>query len=417
MAENDDKRVHDQYEAYPYPARDPAEEARRLVTGSPSSLAELNHYVFAGGRDFTQPFHALVAGGGTGDAAIMLAQQLTDSGGPGEVVHLDLSESSAAIARARAEARGLTNIRFVHGSLLDAKALGLGPFDYIDCCGVLHHLDDPAAGLRALTNVLAPDGGMGLMLYAPLGRAGVYEAQAMLRMLGDGDPLPDRVAQARTLMAQLPPTNRLRTNPYVGDHLLTGDAGLVDLLLHPRDRAFTVPEIDALARGAGLSVAAFIEPLRYDPQLHIRDAALAAKLRALPWIERCAFAELLYASHKTHVFYAVPTAKAGASIARPDDPACIPVAIGCDPQAVAARAREGGTLRAELDGLKLAFPLAPEIAPMLNLIDGARSLGDIHAALRDTVGPTDWADFAALFGHVFAMLNGLNLMFLRRVAD
>ena len=40
--------VQDQYDAYPYPARDPADERTRLITGSPSNLDEINHYVFAG---------------------------------------------------------------------------------------------------------------------------------------------------------------------------------------------------------------------------------------------------------------------------------------------------------------------------------------------------------------------------------
>ncbi len=61
-----DDPVQRQYEAYPYPARDPSDEAKRLVTGSPSHLDEINHYLFAGARDFAEPFRALVAGGGTG---------------------------------------------------------------------------------------------------------------------------------------------------------------------------------------------------------------------------------------------------------------------------------------------------------------------------------------------------------------
>ena len=59
-----DRLVQSQYEAYPYPERTPADEKTRLVTGSPSNLAELNHYVFGGRRDLTKPFSALVAGGG-----------------------------------------------------------------------------------------------------------------------------------------------------------------------------------------------------------------------------------------------------------------------------------------------------------------------------------------------------------------
>ncbi len=175
--------VQAQYEAYPYPARDPAEEARRLVIGSPSHLLEVNHYLFRGARDFARPFRALVAGGGTGDGAIMLAQQLADAGTGGEVVYLDLSAASRTIAERRAKARKLSNISFHQGSLLDLPAMGLGPFDYIDCCGVLHHLEDPLAGLKALTAVLDEAGGMGLMLYGALGRRGVYDLQAMLGQL------------------------------------------------------------------------------------------------------------------------------------------------------------------------------------------------------------------------------------------
>ena len=68
-----DQLVHDQYEAYPYPARDPEDEAHRLITGSPSHILEIEHFIFAGGR--ASNLRALVAGGGTGDGAIMLAQQ------------------------------------------------------------------------------------------------------------------------------------------------------------------------------------------------------------------------------------------------------------------------------------------------------------------------------------------------------
>ena len=47
--------VRGQYEDLPYPARDAADEARRLITGSPSHMDELNHYLFAGRRDFSRP--------------------------------------------------------------------------------------------------------------------------------------------------------------------------------------------------------------------------------------------------------------------------------------------------------------------------------------------------------------------------
>src|SRR5260221_446538 len=273
MTDASDDALSAQYEALPYPARDPRDEARRLIIGSPSHVLEIDHYLFGGRRDWSRPFRALFAGGGTGDGAIMLAQQLADLGCPAELVHLDPSVAARTIAEARAARRGLDALRFVTGSLLDLPALGLGAFDYIDCCGVLHHLADPDAGLAALAGALAPGGGIGLMVYGELGRTGIYEMQALLRVVAaDGRPR-EPVARARKLLAELPATNRLARNPIMTDHVEGGDAGLFDLLLHPRDRAYDVEGVAALVAGAGLRLVTFVEAGRYDPLRYLRDPA------------------------------------------------------------------------------------------------------------------------------------------------
>jgi SAM-dependent methyltransferase len=206
--------VRAQYEALPYPPRDPRDEAIRLITGTPSHILEINHYLFSGRLNFTRSFRALVAGGGTGDACIMLAQQLADRRCPAEVHYLDISMASRQICEGRAKARGLRNIHFHTGSLLDLPSMAIGQFDYIDCTGVLHHLDDPAAGMKALADALQPEGGMGVMLYGEYGRAGVYPMQEMLRVLApeDSDPA-ERVALAKRLIRFLPPTNLFLLRP------------------------------------------------------------------------------------------------------------------------------------------------------------------------------------------------------------
>jgi len=268
--------VRAQYEALPYPPRDPRDEAVRLITGTPSHILEVNHYLFSGRLNFNRPFRALVAGGGTGDACIMLAQQMVDRRCPGEVVYLDLSTASRAICEARAKARGLRNINFLTGSLLDLPTMPIGQFDYIDCTGVLHHLPDPAAGMRALASVLNPDGGMGVMLYGEYGRSGVYPLQELLRTLAPPSmALEDRIAMTKRLIRFLPTTNLFRRNPYLNDHVTGGDAGLYDLLLHSIDRAYTVPEISDMAASAGLRVVAFLEPVRYEPATYMSDPIIA----------------------------------------------------------------------------------------------------------------------------------------------
>ena len=59
-------------------------------------------------------------------------------------------------------------VKFIQGSLLDCKEMEIGEFDYVDSCGVLHHLPDTEAGFKALDSVLKPDGGMGIMVYGTL---------------------------------------------------------------------------------------------------------------------------------------------------------------------------------------------------------------------------------------------------------
>lgn len=410
--------LRDQYEAYPYPPRDPADEAARLVTGSPSHLAEINHYIYAGRRDFSKPFRALVAGGGTGDAAIMMAQQLADSGPAGSVTYLDLSQASLAIAKGRAEARGLQNIEFHHGSLLTLGDIVTRPFDYIDCCGVLHHLDDPAAGLHCLESVLADDGGMGLMVYAPYGRTGVYQMQQLLRMIDLPETPTDRVAQARieqakALLGTLPPTNWLRRNQQVSDHLSAGDAGLFDLLLHSQDRAFTVPEIAALANDSSLRIVTFIEPIRYDPLVYLGNQSIARRVDQLSWLDKCAFAELLTGNLKTHIFYAVKSANKNQTVASLSDGAMVPFLVGLEALATAEQVRKSGTLPADLEGLALAIPMDDLACDMLMRMDGKRSVDGLFSETRARNQGLDRDRFDEAFGRLFTVLNGLNLAFLR----
>lgn len=397
--------VRAQYEALPYPTRDPAEEMRRLITGSPSHIDEVNHYVFAGRLDFADPFRALVAGGGTGDAAIMLAQQMAERMPKGEVVYLDLSQAARDVAQARAEVRGLTNIDFHVGSLLDIGRMDLGAFDYIDCTGVLHHLNDPSAGLDALAGVLGDGGGMGLMVYGTLGRTGVYPMQAALRALAPNDDAAKRIDLTRGLLAALPETNWLRRNPDLSSLDAGDDAGLFDLLLHSQDRAYTVPEVAEFVGAAGLTLVSFVEPARYDPVTYLRDKTLRARAAKLDWLAAAALAENLCGNLKTHVFYVAKGKTRAQALARPS-PAAVPILIDTDGPALARKLSRGTTIGAQFGGLKLTFDVGGGAASVLEHVDGGTNL----AAIRRAAGSKN---FDKRFGTVYRVLNGLNLMLLR----
>ena len=381
MTDSTDAHLAAQNEAFPYPRRDPREEAKRLVVGSPGHLREVDHWVFGATRPASLPLRVLVAGGGSGDATIMLAQMMAREGRRGTVTWLDRSAAALKLAQARAAVRGLTNIVWERRSLLDLPESGLGPYDYIDCCGVLHHLPDPEAGLRALLSVLAPSGGMGLMVYAPHGRTGVYMIQEGLRLLAPEHEAPEaRIDIARRVMKHLPETAWLRANQSVSDHLNGGDAGLYDLLLNPRDRSYTVTELHDLLTRVGLAVTCWVEPIRYDPAPLLPDPKLRARIVALPPLQRAALAESLAGNIAAHIVYCT---RAGETPRRADplSPDAVPVCREVSGEDIAKGIQPDNILFVGLDALRVPVPLPPLAGAILRLIDGKRTVGEIGAIL------------------------------------
>lgn len=410
MTDATDARLAEQYEVFPYPRRDPRDEAKRLIIGSPGHLREIDYWVFGARRPASRPLHALIAGGGTGDATMMLAQQMAREGRAGTVTWLDRSAAALKIAQARAVARGLTNIVWEQRSLLDLPGSGLGPFDYVDCCGVLHHLPDPAEGVRALLSVLAPGGGLGLMVYAPHGRTGVYMVQDALRLLAPADEAPAaRLDVARRVMRHLPETAWLRRNGFLDDHVNGGDAGLYDLLLNPRDRAFSVRDLHALLAGEGLAVTCWVEPMRYDPISVLPDPRLRARAEALDPIDRAALTEALVGNISAHIVYCVRRDEQveHADFAAPDAVPVIRELSGTD---LANGIQPDGTLTAVFDGLRRSIPLPPLAGAILRLVDGRRTVGGIAAALAER--GTGAEAFERAWRATFRALEGINRMLL-----
>ncbi len=310
-------RIKQQYESFPYPPRDPADERQRLVRTVGDDIAELNHHCFRGRQNFRNRFRCLVAGGGTGDAAIFLAEQLRDT--DAEIVYLDISAASRQLAQQRAQVRGLNNIQWITASLLDIPRLGLGTFDYINCSGVLHHLPEPEAGLQSLAGAFRDDGALFLMLYGRYGRRGVYELQEILRLLlPDTLPFQDRIAETRALLQQLPPTNyfqrdRDRWESEIGSGGY-GDAGLYDLLLHSQDRAYDVDAVYDLLEAGGLRLVDFTGPQkrRYRLRNLLSQPSSLRLCEKLDRRQQFSAAEKLSGDIIKHSFYAARNPDRGA---------------------------------------------------------------------------------------------------------
>ncbi|WP_299042695.1 class I SAM-dependent methyltransferase [uncultured Tateyamaria sp.] len=386
--------VRAQYEAFPYPERKPTDERKRLITGSPSLPVEMDHWLWGGARDWSQPLRALVAGGGTGDALIQLAQKLADAERPFDITYLDLSQASRRIAEKRAEVRSLRNITFVTGSLLDAA--NYGPFDYIDCCGVLHHLPEPQAGFDALAGALAPDGGIGLMVYAPHGRAGVYPLQdAFNTVLKDLTP-EKQLKRAKRIFDRLPEAHPFKRNMRLVDHR-NGDAGFYDLLLHSQDRPFTITDLVHALNAAGLDYAGSPEPMLYDPTPLVDD---------IPDMDVCALMQLaedLRGTFKTHVAYARPK---GRVMSPPlGEPDAVPHFRDIDAGALAGHVANGQGITVDTAGETFSFDIPADAATLIKRVDGRRALAEIAPSQSDR----------AVWSQVEAALCGAGMMHYSRL--
>lgn len=386
------------YERFPYPpVGDPADYPVF------AALEYVRHVCWPE-RDSVTGLRVLDAGCGTGHTAVRIARDF-----PGvQVTGLDLSQASLAAARTRARMEGVQgNLELRHGTI-EAPNLS-GPFDYIIAAGVLHHLADPLAGARSLARLLAPDGAMGVMVYAPHGRHAVYLLQDLLRRLGAGRALDRRIDLARDLVQGLPPSH-----PYDParwrEHDWQDDAGIADLLLHPQDRSFTVPELTDLLDHAGLRLERWFAPLVYEPARYVVPGRLRDHLAALPAEEKARVAELLHGNMSQHRCFVT---RAGHNPSRP------PISAGqllarrprrmvfFDWSAGRIETRRAGNATSEVwvlphwarEGPPIVLTLEPWSRMVLPWCDGTRAAGDL-LAIPEVAAAIPGADTGQQLGHL-----------------
>lgn len=306
------EQVKEHYMDYPYPFRDPEDEKSRLLSLMGESLPELNHWLYKGKQNFKKGFRILIAGGGTGDCSTYMAEQLKNT--DAEIVYLDFSKNSMEIAKKRAEVRGLKNITWINDSIYNIPDLKLGKFDFINCSGVLHHLESPQIGLKTLQESLKDDGGMDIMVYAQYGRTGVYHIQEIMRQINsDVSNRIEEVMNAKSIINILPQTNWFkRAEELIGDHINFGDVGIYDLFLHKQDRAYTIPQLHEYITDAGLNFVQFsdiTERITLSLEKWIKDFSLLQKLQKKTLIEQQAICELIAGNVIKHTVYLTKSKK------------------------------------------------------------------------------------------------------------
>ncbi len=169
--------VQDFYNRYPYPRPiNSLDNYRRAWQDRQRRRAD--YHLFWPARPYREDHSILVAGCGTSQAA-KHAMRWPEA----QVTGIDFSATSVRCTEELKRKYDLGNLQVRQLPIERAGELGTS-FDQIVCTGVLHHLADPDAGLKALRGVLKSDGAMHLMVYAPYGRTGIYMLQEFCKRIG-----------------------------------------------------------------------------------------------------------------------------------------------------------------------------------------------------------------------------------------
>jgi SAM-dependent methyltransferase len=249
------------YNTYPFPP-DP------LLDEPPPGYNWRWHYRAAynfctGVKPKTEQIRILDAGCGTGSGTEYLLLHNPQA----DIVAIDLSERALAVAGERCQKSGVLathtgTVEFKQLNVEDATKLP-GEFALINCVGVLHHLPEPVAGIKALASKLAPGGLLHIFVYGELGRWEIQlmqKAIALLQGNQKGD-YQDGVKLGRQLFANLPQNNRIVKREKERWALENQrDECFADMYVHPQEIDYNIYTLFDLIEASGLEFVGFSNP-------------------------------------------------------------------------------------------------------------------------------------------------------------
>jgi hypothetical protein len=163
--------------------------------------------------------------------------------------------------------------------------------------GVLHHLPDPIAGIKALASKLAAGGLFHIFVYAELGRWEIQlmqQAIALLQGEKKGD-YRDGVKVGREILASLPENNRLvkreKERWSMENHR---DESFADMYVHPQEVDYNIHTLFQLIDAAGLEFVGFSNPLYWQLERLLEKAPdLMERAQSLTERDRYRLIEML----------------------------------------------------------------------------------------------------------------------------
>lgn len=244
------KEVRAQYEQNPYPRWITASisnnsiDIRQLASSIPLRLS-------SSALTSSKSLRVLIAGCGTGLQAIEAATRFKNA----SVDAIDISTSSLAYAKRKADELNITNINFQHLDILQIDQLG-EKYDIIESVGVLHHMEDPVSGWRALTKCMHSGSLMKVGLYSAKARETInfIRNDVSKRKL---ELTVDEIIDYRHWLLSQSDLDYAKVLKFLDFYSLSE---FRDLLFHVQEHQFSIPELKQIISDLGLTFCGFELP-------------------------------------------------------------------------------------------------------------------------------------------------------------
>jgi 2-polyprenyl-3-methyl-5-hydroxy-6-metoxy-1,4-benzoquinol methylase len=241
-------KVRNQYEKNPYPRWVKLQKKESPLNFNSELRSALPFGSFTPMRDDRAP-EALIAGCGTGSHSIFTAQRFRGI----RVLAIDLSLSSIAYAKRKAQEMSIANIEFGQADILKLGEIGR-TFDIIQSAGVLHHMADPFMGWRTLLSLLRSGGFMFLGFYSELGRRRVAKAREIIAARGYSSAVEDiRRFRQDVIVGHL--GIELQSLSQAQDFFSISECR--DLFFHVQEHRLTLSQIESFLTDLGLHFIGF----------------------------------------------------------------------------------------------------------------------------------------------------------------
>ena len=240
-------KVKEQYESSPYPRWVNLRLHLKPVSIS-KVISEMKLKIFDNKIKNVKMPDILIAGCGTGLHSIETAAKFKGS----KVLAVDLSTSSLSYAKRKTEELSIKNIDYMQADILDLGKLGK-QFDIIESVGVLHHMADPVAGWRVLTNCLKLGGLMKIGLYSELARQDIVKMRKEISKAGFGSS----DVEMKSFRNMLVKSDKNHHRLIVKSSDFYTMSTLKDLLFHVQEYRFTIAQIQECLADLGLKFCGF----------------------------------------------------------------------------------------------------------------------------------------------------------------